>query len=207
MTLTKPTKMIRRADRGVTFYFACDSIGKYTRSDTNGLRGEAIRRFFAERGLSAPEFELSCKGKPYFPRETGVCFSVSHSRGFFAAAFSESCRDIGIDIECFVSREKSTDEQPAMLDTRFERIAERFFSEGERKKIYSSNEPDHEFIRVWTRKEAIVKCSGEGISGLRAACADSASSASGFELYDFSDIAVSAMAGFLGAASVALNKL
>lgn len=71
-------------------------------------------------------------------------FNISHSGDFVVLAVSDS--EIGVDIEC------KTD--PGR------RVTERFFTEAE--KSYVRNDDD--FRRIWTMKEAFIKCLGKGLS-------------------------------------------
>lgn len=94
------------------------------------------------------EFCLSDKGKPFL-KNRKIYFNVSHTKGLVAVAVSNV--SIGIDIELirdidpkFCSRFCSRDEQAYVIP------------DGELRKI--------RFFEVWTRKEAIVKQSGEGLS-------------------------------------------
>jgi 4'-phosphopantetheinyl transferase len=101
-------------------------------------------------------FEYGKHGKPAV---AGACnrenirFSIAHSAGVALMAFARS-HDIGIDIE----RIRPVPEMDG--------VVERFFSAGE--KAHIRGLPLHErreaFFRVWTRKEAFVKATGEGLS-------------------------------------------
>lgn len=82
-------------------------------------------------------------GKPYL--EHGPCFSISHSGGIAVLAVSED--GIGADIE--------------KLRTPNMRIVKRFFSEEEAVPAMLSPKS---FTRLWTRKEAVLKLLGTGLS-------------------------------------------
>ena len=82
-------------------------------------------------------------GKPVF-LEQGLYFSISHSRNICAAALSD--QPIGIDVE--LCRDKYRDG-----------LLERTLSEAEME-IF-----DGDFTRIWCRKEAAAKMTGEGIWG------------------------------------------
>lgn len=90
-------------------------------------------------------------GKPVFAGQDGVHLSISHCAGAIALAISR--RPIGVDIE---SRGR--------LD---ERIVRRMFTGPEHH--YLAADPalrDERFTELWTRKEALVKRSGDGTRGL-----------------------------------------
>ena len=90
-----------------------------------------------------PEIFLTERGKPHFA-DTEPYFSLSHSHGVIFVAVSDA--PIGADVELIDEKKRSV------------RLAERFFSD---------NEKDEDFFTVWTRKEAYVKMTGEGICSLR----------------------------------------
>ena len=88
---------------------------------------------------------LSENGKPYV--EGGdVFFSVSHS-GKLAAIAVDSER-VGLDAEKLPERD-------------FVKIANRYFLPNELSSVTGARE----FARIWTRKEAYLKLTGEGLSG------------------------------------------
>ena len=84
-------------------------------------------------------------GKPYL-KDGGLWFSLSHTNGAIAAAFSKTS-EIGVDIErC--SRKAS------------EKLYERVLCEEEKPLVNS----DEDFIRIWVQKEAFLKRLGVGIT-------------------------------------------
>ena len=84
------------------------------------------------------------KGKPYF-RDLPLEFSVTHSGSTWMCMISE--KPCGIDFQLF---------RPC----RYQRIAERFFSEPERR--YVSAHGEAAFFRLWTKREAFGKLTGGG---------------------------------------------
>lgn len=97
-----------------------------------------------EYGLKEPPtLSLSENGKPYFKDLPDFHFNISHSKNLLAIAFSNA--PVGVDIE--KHREINL------------RIAERYFCETEKQYV---NDPVS-FFYVWTRKEAYLKKSGDGI--------------------------------------------
>ena len=97
-------------------------------------------RFGAERG-----------GKPYL-EGSRLHFSVSHSASLAVCALSDA--PVGADVE-------KVREMPdaAML-------ADRFFSADEAAAVRSANDPSRELLRIWTRKEALIKREGKGIDAV-----------------------------------------
>ena len=101
-------------------------------------------------------FEYSDFGRPFLPEKgpsSRLEFNVSHSSGILLMAFARD-RRIGIDVEQIRS-----DFNPV-------EIAERFFSEKERKSLRElpADNWTSAFFRCWTRKEAFIKALGEGLS-------------------------------------------
>ena len=91
-------------------------------------------------------------GKPYFPSHPDIHFSVSHTGGIWICAFADC--EIGCDVQ-----DHRTNDDPARL----KRLAERWFSEGERRYLDERGYAPAEFYRIWARKEAYVKFTGDGI--------------------------------------------
>ena len=102
------------------------------------------------------QFEYSAHGKPALAPDFGdkrVCFNVAHSGEWVVLAFTRG-RRIGIDIE------------KIRHDFDTAQIAERFFSITEREGLcqLSGEQLCQAFFRCWTRKEAFVKATGDGLS-------------------------------------------
>ena len=85
--------------------------------------------------------------------DSDVTFNVSHSGGIALFAFTRR-REIGVDVE------------RVRRDFDLEAIARRFFSAHEQRQLAAA--PDEKrfeaFFRCWTRKEAYIKATGEGLS-------------------------------------------
>ena len=94
---------------------------------------------------STPSFLYNEYGAPYL--EKGPYFSISHCKQGIAVAVSET--PIGIDIEAI---------RPFN-----EGLMRKTMNSEEQTYILSSLNPEIEFIRLWTRKEAYVKMQGTGI--------------------------------------------
>lgn len=111
-------------------------------------------------GLEPSElvFSSGSRGKPALPpTATGqtVCFNLSQSHELAVCAVTWN-RPIGIDLERI----------PTGADS--EELAKRFFSPREYTAIRSLPRKRREtaFVRLWTIKEAYLKATGEGLSGL-----------------------------------------
>ena len=106
-------------------------------------------------------FEYGDRGKPKLAnpgvdsQATSLQFNVSHSGGVALYAIALN-RRVGIDLE----------ELRPMPNAA--QLAQRFFTEGEYAQL-SAQPPEQQelaFFRGWTRKEAYLKATGEGLGGL-----------------------------------------
>ncbi|PKN89222.1 MAG: hypothetical protein CVU51_01225 [Deltaproteobacteria bacterium HGW-Deltaproteobacteria-1] len=102
------------------------------------------------------EFHANRYGKPAmqtFHENNSIHFNISNSENIYVCAFREK-GEIGIDIE-------RIHDLPDM-----DQIVERFFSFDEKKVFRSLQEQNrkHTFFRYWTRKEALLKAMGVGLS-------------------------------------------
>ena len=92
-------------------------------------------------------FSVTPFGKPYCKSHKEIYFSLSHSGDFLALAIDD--RDVGIDIE--------------KIRAAKENLIDRVCCKNEKDRIFSSRNPDIEFTKIWTRKEAYLKALGTGI--------------------------------------------
>ena len=127
------------------------------------------QRFVASRALlrkvlaaylstdpSALNFSYSKNKKPSLGgahAACGITFNVSHSGGIALYAFVRR-REIGVDVE------------QVRWDFDVESIARRFFSAHEQSQLAAlpKEERVDAFFRCWTRKEAYIKATGDGLS-------------------------------------------
>jgi 4'-phosphopantetheinyl transferase len=127
------------------------------------------KRFVAARGLlrailscytnipaDALKFEYEANGKPRLPNANEfqhLEFNLSHSGGLALYAVALN-RRLGVDLE-WINFFSDMDE-----------VANRCFSPQENftLRFLDSREKEENFFRYWTRKEAKLKCSGEGFS-------------------------------------------
>lgn len=97
------------------------------------------------RPLNTPTFLYNEHGAPYL--EDGPYFSISHCKQGIAVVVSD--QPVGIDIEGL----RRVDEA----------LVRKTMNMEEQSQIAMSQNPEVEFIRLWTRKEAYVKMLGTGI--------------------------------------------
>jgi len=101
----------------------------------------------------ALQFKYGRSGKPFLVNAEDLRFNISHSKDLALYGFTYN-REIGVDIEYM----RTIDD--------FEQIAERFFSAKENEVFRTL--PYHKrmegFYNCWTRKEAYIKATGDGLS-------------------------------------------
>jgi 4'-phosphopantetheinyl transferase len=114
-----------------------------------------LRQILAHYVALPPDALVFCygaQGKPALSHaHAAPFFNLSHSGGLVALAVAPGC-DIGIDIERL---------RPIERD-----VANRFFSAGENAALARLHKADWRdaFYGCWTRKEAVVKALGKGLS-------------------------------------------
>lgn len=114
-----------------------------------------LRRLLGEILDSSPEsirFGIGEHGKPYLP-SGGIAFSFSRSGGHRLTAVAAD-GEVGIDLE-------RVDPIPELAE-----VVRQNFSESERAAVCSCNGAERlaAFYEVWTRKEAVVKALGMGLT-------------------------------------------
>ncbi len=102
-----------------------------------------LYRTLAECGLPAGRVVFGPHGKPFF-EDADVQFSVTHAGSVVAVSVSD--RPTGVDVESCARAVRP-------------RLLERCLSAEEKRDF------DGDFIRLWCRKECVVKLTGEGLCG------------------------------------------
>lgn len=116
-------------------------------SHINDKKASLSAGLLIERFLGKSEIKLGEKGKPY--AENGRNFNISHSGDYVIIVLSDF--EVGCDVE-------------VMREVDFERMGKIVFHENERKILSGSADKKEYFFELWTRKEAFIKCLGEGFS-------------------------------------------
>jgi 4'-phosphopantetheinyl transferase len=98
-----------------------------------------------------PDFVRGEHGKPEVNLNVNhnLNFNLSHCKRAVACVISDDGK-VGIDVEC-LGRYKP-------------QLAEYCMSDEELRQIAEANDPDGEFTLLWTKKEALLKMTGEGIT-------------------------------------------
>ncbi len=112
------------------------------------VSGEEVLSLLRERGPARYDYLYGPHGKPYFADPGLPYFNLSHSGDYVVVALAGT--ECGIDLQ-------KREEGKNLIS-----LAERFFTPGEAEKVRLEGEPA--FYRLWTRKEAYGKCTGEGIA-------------------------------------------
>ena len=103
--------------------------------------------YWEENGCQMPPILRTEQGKPYFPQGDWH-FSVSHTERHAFCCFSRV--NIGIDAE----------ETDRKIDPR---IAARYLSETEQKRVETAPDKGVALLRLWVLKESYAKLTGRGI--------------------------------------------
>lgn len=99
---------------------------------------------------SEQRFYTGREGKPYL--RDGVPFSLSHGGDFVALAWQDGAAGIGIDVE------------PIREMDYYQNILPNAMTEAEQNAVGVHAATA---VRIWTRKESLYKCIGEGFSSFR----------------------------------------
>lgn len=101
-----------------------------------------------EYGIQTPpEFDYTAEGKPFILGRPDIHFSFSHSGNVALCALSD--QPVGADVE--VPRKIT----PSLVSYTM--------NDREQEQINASADPALRFLYFWTRKEALLKLTGEGI--------------------------------------------
>ena len=117
---------------------------------THAGQSAAARQLLGQLLGFDPVVEHDAHGAPYLPARPDLYISLSHCRTAVAAAVSGE-GPVGIDVE---SRRRVDRGLMARVCTADEMAT-----------IDRSDDPTMAFLRLWTRKEAVLKCRRTGIQG------------------------------------------
>ena len=122
--------------QGKRLSLAAGLLLRHALLDTVGIELKDVKVGFGERE------------KPYFIFDRHLEFNLSHSGDVVAVALADC--PVGIDVEVKQDPGKG--------------VAEHVFTKEELDAMHAAPDPERYFTRLWTRKEAYVKCTGTGIS-------------------------------------------
>lgn len=132
---------------------ACHKIGKNEKAACLSLTALLLLHRAGADGTLA----YDGSGRPYFSDR--ICdFSITHTQNHAFCALIEGEKEplrIGVDAEDF--------DRPDLL--KIKEMAARWFSQNEQKSFAENPTKEH-FLRIWTKKEAYAKYTGEGMRSL-----------------------------------------
>ena len=119
-------------------FIICRTLLKFILAQHTGLHIDSIN------------IEIDTNKKPYLSSNKTICFNVSHAADF--AIIAVSSHAVGVDLE--------------YLNTNFDysEILPSVFNSLEIKSVSNADHQLYTFYKFWTRKEAIVKATGQGLS-------------------------------------------
>lgn len=114
---------------------------------------DVLARYLRNVHAHEIEFRTGEHGKLFLRDNDELSFSVSHSGDMGLVAVTTGM-DVGIDVE-----------RADRYIRRMDALARRSFADGEMRQLEAAGneEKTRTFLQLWTRKEAFVKCTGEGI--------------------------------------------
>lgn len=110
-----------------------------------------IKKQYKEIYKKEAKEEIKYNGKPYFPEAKEFKYNISHTYGKILIAFSD--KEIGVDIE--------------IIKPVSNLLIRKFYSQAEKdyiNKKWSRCKKIERAVEIWTRKEAICKYFGTGIT-------------------------------------------
>lgn len=121
------------------------TFGRYASLKSYLMLASLLKETF---GVEHVEMAVGGHGKPYLADRPDIHFSISHCKDAIAVAVSD--RPVGIDVESLRSFSDS--------------LLDKTMNPAEKAHILSSPNPNETFISYWTRKEAVFKLMGTGIT-------------------------------------------
>ncbi len=161
-TLRMDWDLFPNPDDGFLYLLQREEMGRYLEFELRERRREflwshlLVRRVLASvlgRSMEDLDFGYESNGKPFLS-DSDLQWNLSHTEGL--AACSISYQRVGIDVE------KMNPEKEPARDWKL--LARRFFSEDEKKYLFSRPSPDQKriFYELFTLKEAAAKADGKG---------------------------------------------
>ena len=146
--MPRPLAYMRKTNMKMILNIVTDYRDYFPELSGKELTDALIRKL---SGHDEIEIARTKEGKPYcknMPETAKLHFSVSHSENIFACIFSEE--NVGLDVQHRRNINRN-------------RIAARYFTDEEKELV---SRDANEFFRIWTRKEAYAKFTGEGLKSV-----------------------------------------
>ena len=144
-------------------------VGRQSLRDSSATCSHPVARLHADIPVGSPTIrggasrvnnkeaskliiETTPSGKPYLKDYPNLFFNLTHTDNLILISLADS--PVGVDVERL---ERNADK---------EAILKHFFSEREQQSYFSQPENQRQlaFFKGWTRKEALLKATGEGLS-------------------------------------------
>ena len=149
------SEIITTKNNFIASHLQCNALqpAQSLRDSSPSIRGGSS--WFINEKTSSLIIETTPTGKPYLKDYPNLFFNLSHTDNLILIAISNS--PVGVDVE---KNERNADK---------EAIIKHFFSENEQQSFFSQPEEQRQlsFVKGWTRKEAILKATGEGLSAMK----------------------------------------
>jgi 4'-phosphopantetheinyl transferase len=129
-------------DRDRRRYIACRAILRTILARYLNCQPADLAFVYGPQGK--PALAATCDG-------SGLSFNASHSHDLALYAVARG-RRVGVDVEHLREIREARD------------IARRYFTPAEAERLDATHRPAAEFLRLWTRKEAVIKAVGVGLS-------------------------------------------
>ncbi len=134
-----------------------------------GIAGFLLLQFAGIQG----KIEYEPNGRPYFAN-SDLDFNITHTAQYTFCAIERNTETEKGNVKLGKCRVGLDAENLSRLSSmRICPIADRWFTESE-ENAFLSDPTDSTFLRIWTKKEALVKWTGEGMEALRRADTDEA---------------------------------
>ncbi|MDN3670063.1 4'-phosphopantetheinyl transferase superfamily protein [Echinicola jeungdonensis] len=145
--------------RALKRYLTLEEMFKFSKFKQEGdrlryLGGKSFLKILLARYLKCSPMDISFKeginNKPMLNEIHGINFNLSHSNDWVVFGLCEE--ELGVDIE--------------FIDSNFDfiPIINNWFSTPETHYIENAYSPRHEFFKLWTRKEALLKATSVGMT-------------------------------------------
>lgn len=109
--------------------------------------------FLPKESVDLPKVTTGAHGKPGFASDSAPFFSITHAKNWVAVAMEE--KEVGLDLEMIRKKKMS------VIKRCFDSMEQSLFHEED-----NTIEEDALFTEFWTKKEAMSKLDGRGISFL-----------------------------------------
>lgn len=122
-------------------------LGQIQSSKAYLLLCQGLKEFY---GISdKPRFGYEKYQKPFLPDYPQIHFNLSHCKEAVMCVINDV--PIGCDVESVYRKQSDS-------------LIEHCFNETEISQIKNAEKPEIMFTELWTRKEAVLKCSGRGLN-------------------------------------------